>query len=223
MKKLTFVHYIVIVLVLLSLSMSYAYFTVAGNFNSPIIEFEFVKSVSDVEGIFIKDNIINKNMVEGVDKQNYIDFAYMLAYSIFLALVFISISKQKNEKLFLIGVLLALIAFVSDFFENVQLLNISDNLLSGNNYLQDIKYLMIFTYIKWLSLAIALFMLSFYYFRYNILGKIFSVLSSIPLIFVLFYLFMFSKQIEILFSFSVMIGFVILFIWVYSSSVFYKS
>ncbi len=203
--------------------MSYAYFTVAGNFNSPIIEFEFVKSVSDVESIFIKDNIINKNMVEGVDKQNYIDFAYMLAYSVFLALVFISISKQKNKKLFLIGILLALIAFVSDFFENVQLLNISDNLLSGNNYLQDIKYLMIFTYIKWLSLAIALFMLSFYYFRYNILGKIFSVLSSIPLIFVLFYLFMFSKQIEILFSFSVMIGFVILFIWVYSSSVFYKS
>ena len=195
--------------------MHYIYYTKVGNFNSPIIKYEFVKTSNDVKDIFMVNGEFKKEVITGVHNQNIIDYAYMLAYSALLFIFFSKINKFEKKKIFILGIVLAIIALITDALENILLFNISELLTTRNNFSSEVEILFIVTRIKWFSIAIALLTASFHYFKYSILGKLFSILSSFAFIFGLIY---FSTQNEIIlgyFTNSIMLGFVILMIWVF--------
>jgi len=223
MKYLSKIHYTIIVLILLSLLMHYVYYLSTGNLDSPIIKYEFVKNTNDVKSIFLQDNEFKKSIIQGVNNQNVVDYAYMLVYTFLLILTFTKISKIEKVKIFYIGILFAIIAIIADIIENIQLFNILELLTSRNNFSSEINILIIATSIKWLSLGFAMFVLSFHYFKNKIIGKIFAFFSSIPLLISIFYIFNQSSSLELFYTTSIMIGFVILMIWTFISKYIYKS
>ncbi len=203
--------------------MRYVYFSNTGNFDSPIIESEFVKNVDDAKIIFMQADEFKKDVIQGVDNQNLVDYTYMLAYTALLILVFIKISELENKKIYSFGITFAVIAIVGDVVENIQLFKISELLTARIDFSSEIKTLIISTSVKWLSLGFAMFILSFHYFKYKIIGKIFALLSSIPLLIAIVYIFTQSLKIELLYTTSIMVGFVLLMIWSFISKYINKS
>ena len=215
MKHLSRIHFAVIILILSSLIMHYVYFTNTGNFNSPIIEYEFATTSDDVKNIFMKDNEFRKDIIQGVHDQNIVDYLYMVVYSLLLLFFFARVKEFEKNKLYFFGAVFAILALITDSIENILLFNISELLTTRNNFSSEIDILFIITRIKWFSIAIALLFASFHYIKYNILGKAFAVLSSIPFIFGTIYFLIQNEVFLKLFTSSIMLGFVILIIWVF--------
>lgn len=215
MKQLSSIHYATISLIILSLLMYYVYFANTRNLNSPIIKYEFVKTSNDVKDIFMENNEFKKDIIQGVHDQNIIDYAYMLSYSLLLIFAFIKIKDFERKKIYIIGIIAAVIALATDAIENILLFNISELLTTRNNFATQVDLLFIVTRIKWFSIAIALFIMSFHYYKFKILGKIFSIVSSLPFIFSILYYFIDTEIIQKYFTGSIMIAFVILMIWIF--------
>ncbi len=219
MKKLSLVHFSAIGLIILSILMSYVYFLNTGNFNSPVIEFEFVKNSKDVKDIFMQDNELKYNEIKGVNDQNIVDFAYMLFYSSLLVFTLLKIKKTDNKIFFNLAIVFSVIAFLSDIFENIELFKITKYILNGNDFSEPVKMLFVITRLKWLSIAFVMFLLSFHYYKNGIIGKIFALISALPLLTV--FAFIVSKDagndfVKIFTSF-IILGFVILMIWIFIS------
>lgn len=130
---------------------------VAG-YKSKIIAFEFVKSEADVWTVL---DSLSKEELAGMDRGNYIDFAFMLCYGAFISFFFLLAYRQLAAKWLQVGVLLGLIVFLGDLLENIQLLNIT-RAYAGDpaqmNIGVFITQLQLFTWIKWMGLGIALAM-----------------------------------------------------------------
>ena len=167
MKHLSTVQFAAIGLVLTGILLNLAYFVHTNNFNSPIIEYEFVKKQQDVKNIFIEDNVFKKDELKGVRDQNIIDYVYMIFYSSLLILSFKRINKSENKKFFNIGIAFAFIALIADIIENIQMFRISQLLVNRLNFSSPVQYLFYITRLKWLSLAFALFLLSLHYYKYK--------------------------------------------------------
>ncbi len=219
MKHLSAVHYAAIGLVLLSLLMSYVYFLNTGKTNSPIIEFEFVKTQQDVKNIFIENTEFKKEEITGVRDQNIVDYAYMICYTSLLILSFSKIAKSENKKIYYIGIVFSVIAIISDIFENIQMFQISELLVNRVDFSRLVRLLFIITRLKWLSLAFAMFILSMHYFKYKFTGKLFALLSALPLITVLTFIIYKDAENDFvnLFTKFIMSSFVLLMIWIFIS------
>ncbi|MCF6364634.1 MAG: hypothetical protein L3J35_00350 [Bacteroidales bacterium] len=215
MKQFSAIHFTVISLILLSLLMHYVYYSSTGSLNSPIIKYEFVKSEKDVKSIFMENNEFKKDVIEGVHNQNLVDYAYMLAYTALLFLVFMKILKHEKKIIYNIGIIFSFAAIIGDVVENIQLFRISELLVARLNFTSIVEILIIATRIKWLSLAFALFILSFYYFTKGVTGKIFAVISSLPILAAVLSVFIYIENQEIYFSYIIMSGFVALMIWTF--------
>jgi len=215
MKNFSSIHLTVIILILLSFLMHYTYYSSTGNLDSPIIKFEFVKNESDVKSIFMEDNEFKKEVIQGVKNQNLVDYAYMVAYTALLILVFVKILKHEKKIIYNIGIIFSFTAILGDVVENIQLFKISELLTARLNFSSSIEILILATRIKWLSLAFALFILSFYYFTKGISGKIFAVISSLPIIAAILSVFIYIENQEIYFNYIIMTGFISLMIWTF--------
>ena len=167
MKRLSTVHYAAIGLILISLLMNYVYFNNTGKTNSPIIEYEFVKTQQDVKNIFIENNEFKKDEINGIRDQNITDYIYMIIYSSFLILVFVQINKIENKKIFNLGIVFSLSALISDVFENIQMFRISELMVNRIDFSEPVKILFIITRLKWLCLTFAMLLMSFHYYKYN--------------------------------------------------------
>jgi len=215
MKQFSTIHFTVFALIILSLIMHYVFFMNTGNLNSPIVKYEFVKTSNDVKDIFMEDNEFMKDVIQGVHDQNIIDYAYMVAYSVLLLLFFSKIKEFEKRKIFIWGIIFAILALITDSMENILLFNISELLTTRNNFSSEIDILFIVTRIKWFSLAIALLFASFHYFKYSLLGKTFALFSSLSFILGIIFFINESEITMKLFTSTIMLGFVVLMIWVF--------
>ncbi len=217
MKRLSLVQYSAIGLILTSLLMYYVYYSQTGNFASPIIEYEFVQSQQDVKNIFIENNEFKKDVIIGIKNQNIVDYAFMILYTSLLVLAFGKISKSEKKKIYIAGIIFSVTALISDVFENIQLFQISELLTNRLDFSHHVDLLFIITRIKWLSLAFALFILSFHYYKYKFLGKLFALISALPLLNVLTFIILSNSDDSFykMFANFIMLGFVILMIWIF--------
>ncbi|NOZ35702.1 MAG: hypothetical protein GXO80_10440 [Chlorobi bacterium] len=217
MKRISLVQYSAVGLILLSLLMYYVYYNQTGNFNSPIIEFEFVKNQQDVKNIFLENNEIKHNIVKGVKDQNIVDYAYMFFYASLLFFAFRKLSLGEKKKIYYIGIAFSIIALISDIIENIQLFQISELLINRIDFSKPVKILFIITRLKWLSLAFAFIILSVHYYKYKFLGKLFALISILPLLSVLTFIIFGNSNNSFynIFTGFIMLAFVILMIWIF--------
>ena len=228
MRKISAIQYTALIIIFLALAMNFIYYYNTGNNNSPIIKFEFSENTQEINNLFLENNELKNDVIAGVNDQNIIDYAYMIAYSSFLILIFIRLLKTEGKNIYYLGILLSVLAVISDLIENIQMFYILEMLVSKVNFSEHIIYLRIFTWIKWLSLSFALMIMSFHYFKYKLSGKLFAVISILPIVTVLLTRLNILSDYDSYFTYSVMLGFVILMTWSFisvlvSSSVsFYK-
>jgi hypothetical protein len=216
-KRLSAIHYTVFTLIALSILMQTVYFLKTGTFDSPIIAFEFAENKNDVCILFQSDNKLQHDVIQGVNAQNMLDFFYMFSYSALLILFLNKLKQYEHKNLNKIGILLSLNALVFDILENITLFKISHSLEINNNFDNYLDNLIIFANIKWFSLSLIFFLLILHYFKYNIIGKIFSVISVLPLILASFSFFGINKQFDAYYANSVILAFIILIIRIFVS------
>jgi hypothetical protein len=217
--KINFVclRYFAIALIVLSVLMQLVYFFNTGNFNSPIIEFEFATSDLEIINLFTTNDLLMIKKINGVNDQNKLDFLYMFAYAGFLIIVFIILIREKGIKIYYVGILLVINAFLFDILENNALFIITKALKKNIEFQNIINHLVIYTRIKWYSLALIFIILALMYFNNKLWGKIFAVISFLPLLLALFCLIIPSPNTFTFFSFSVMLAFIVLIIPIFVS------
>lgn len=133
---------------------------VAG-YKSKIIAFEFVKNEADVRTVL---DSLSAEELAGMDRGNYIDFAFMLCYGSFISFFFLLAYRQLGTKWLQVGILLGGIVFLGDLLENIQLLNITRAYASDPAQMDIgafIGQLQWFTWIKWIGLGVALAMAAY--------------------------------------------------------------
>lgn len=147
-----------------------------------IVAFEFAKSLKDLNLLF---SLLAPVEIEKIDIGNYIDFGYMVVYSLFLFLFFRKSWKIHQFRFLLSGIPLSMLILAADFYENILLLEITDIYAKKGIVaeMQQVLYqLQITTWIKWGGLALAFFLLFFVFIRGKILSKIVAVFCLLPII-----------------------------------------
>ena len=81
-------------------------------YQSFIVAFEFAQTIQDINVLF---SSLSEIEIQKIDIGNYIDFGFMLTYSLFLISLFKKASKEFNKKWLAAGILLAVIALFSHF------------------------------------------------------------------------------------------------------------
>lgn len=173
---------IAIPLLLFIVGMDY-YFpkTAPGGFKSFIVAFEFAKTPEDIHVLL---DSLSVTEIKNTETGNYIDFGFMLFYSVFLSLFFHQATSVFNKKWAFLGIPLSIVVFFSDLFENVILLKITNVYLAAlqdSVYLPLLKGLHIITSLKWFGLAAAFFMVSILLFRKGWLSKFAAISAILPL------------------------------------------
>ncbi len=152
-------------------------------FQNFIIAFEFVRTPDQLHLLF-KD--FDNSILRKIDKGNYIDFGFMFTYSAFLFLFFRKAAKIFNHKWLLTGTVISMIVLLSDFSENLLLLKITKIYypeIENEKLLPILSKLQLFTWIKWLGLAICFAMYSRKLIGKRILLNIDAVALILPFLF----------------------------------------
>ena len=151
-------------------------------FKSFILAFEFAQTPAETNSLFMN---LSDETIKNINSGIYIDYGFMVVYSLFLVLFFIKSAQISNAKWLLGGIPLTVVIFFGDFFENIFLLKITHIYSSGLNktmlesILQDLH---IITWIKWEGLAIAFLMISIYLFKGKWLSKIGAIICIFPFV-----------------------------------------
>lgn len=135
-------------------------------YKSFIVAFEFAKTPLEIQTLFTG---LSSETIKNIDKANYIDFGFMLAYSLFLGLIFKKAAKVFKKRWLFLGIFLSAFIFLADFTENIFLLNITKIYLSGSEIeilISILKILHLVTWLKWGGLAVA-FVLFFFGMKKN--------------------------------------------------------
>ena len=178
-------------------------------FKSFILAFEFAQTPEETNSLF--ENL-SEETIKNINTGIYIDYGFMVVYSLFLMLFFIKSTQISNVKWLLGGIPLTIVIFLGDFFENIFLLKITHIYSSGLNktmlesILQDLN---IITWIKWEGLAIAFLMISIYLFKGKWLSKIGAIFCILP--FLLSFIALNNSPFVLsLFTLSIFVGFGVL-------------
>lgn len=151
-------------------------------FKSFILAFEFAQTPAETNSLFLN---MSEETIKNINTGIYIDYGFMVMYSLFLILFFIKSAQISNSKWLMTGIPLTIVIFFGDFFENIFLLKITHIYSSGLNetlLLSILQDLHIITWIKWEGLAIAFLMISVYLFKGNWLSKISAFICLIPFV-----------------------------------------
>jgi hypothetical protein len=173
-----------LLLFLILMSLSFPAEGVNG-FTSYIMAFEFARSVADINSLFTG---MSPAEIKNVDVGNYLDFGFMITYSLFVAHLFVTASKVFERKWLLIGIPLAVIVLLCDFFENIVLLEITKNYLAGapdDVFSQLLEKLHIVTWIKWGGLAFAFLLFSGILFTQRWFYFVLGVICALPVFFII--------------------------------------
>ena len=179
-KKIGFIGLIVLVFsIILLIILPTKAPSMPDGFNTPIIAFEFLRTKEEVYGLFGPMNSeIQKKLVASMDLGNRLDFIYMLLYSTFLFLFSFKCTEETGNKLFYSGMAISVIVLFGDFMENIQLLGITSKLATAN-FETELFYLNIYTWIKWLGIALVFLILFIYFIKGNIFSKIIGIFGII--------------------------------------------
>ncbi|MFC1850595.1 hypothetical protein ACFL27_10420 [candidate division CSSED10-310 bacterium] len=144
-------------------------------FITPIIAFEFIETRQEVFQLFgPRNSPVQSEMVSRMNLGNYLDFVYMLLYSLFLAALSLKCARQAGNKIFYAGVPLSVFVLGGDFLENLQLLGITSKLQTGN-FESELYYLHIFTWQKWGGIALIFVLLGPYFMSGNLYSKLIAL------------------------------------------------
>lgn len=177
-------------------------------YSSVIVAMEFVFSPADVHAVL---DPLSTDQIKGLDLMNKIDFGFMVLYSALIAgIYFITQKMEEGVKYLKIGMGLAGTALFSDLFENFELLNMTSiygTLIPDEGYLSLISNLVIFTWLKWGSLAIAMALLVPILIRRGLFSKVIAFLLSLPMGLLIVVAFVQSSSMIDKFSSAVVLGF----------------
>ena len=185
-------------------------------FTTPVIFFEFNTGIESAQKLFgmFGGLLPDDNLVHKMNLGNQIDFIYAIIYGTFLFLFGKKLVKISGKKIYTAVMILAVIAMVFDWLENIKLIAITEKLADGN-FQDELDMLHIYTWIKWGSLALIFVILSEWFFKGKILSKIFSFIAWAPAVLAVlayrypgFYSELFSKSIIIMFVGTIIYCFV---------------
>lgn len=179
-----------------------------------IVAFEFAKTPAKIQTLFAN---LEPEEIKNIDIANYIDFVFMLAYSLFLGLMFKKAAKVFKKRWLILGVFLSAFIFLADFTENILLLNITKIYLSGSeidSLIAILKNLRMVTWLKWGGLTVAFFLFFLGRKKNTGLAKFTSGALLLPFPLAIWALFH-NPVAETWFVFSVFGAFAGLFVWAF--------
>ncbi len=101
------------------------------SYGGPILAFEFSQNQTDLLAIFgAGDDPLKAKRIASMDAGNRWDFAFMAAYSLFMASVFLAAHAVTKQKLWWAFIAIALLAGFADAYENTILLGMTKELES---------------------------------------------------------------------------------------------
>ena len=123
-------------------------------YSSTILAFEFASNDEELVEVL---GPLETNEIQDLNRMNYLDFGFMVIYGIFLFIFMARLGGITGSKLLLRGRWIVAVIVLSDALENVQLLKLTDRFMEANAELSDTLVLLgVFTWTKWLLLAIAI-------------------------------------------------------------------
>jgi len=152
-------------------------------FQSFIIAFEFAKTPEQIHQLF---SGFTAETFADINIGNYIDFGFMLTYTLFLVLFFKNAAKIFNKKWLLTGIPLSVIVLFADVMENIYLLRITGMYspeVTDAALTSVLNKLHIFTWIKWGGLAVIFALFSVKSMGRRIIAHIEGIVFIIPFLF----------------------------------------
>lgn len=119
-----------------------------------IVAFEFASTPEQIHQLF---EGFSADTFRNIDIGNYIDFAFMITYTLFLVLFFKKAANTFNMKWLLTGIPFSMIVLLADAMENIYLLQITGIYtpdISDAELIPVLKNLHTVTWIKWGGLAL---------------------------------------------------------------------
>lgn len=149
-------------------------------YNSTIIAFEMASDEQELEAVL---SPLTTDEVKGLDKLNYVDFGFMLLYGFFIWLFMTLLAKEQSSSLLFSSRWLAAVVVIADILENIQLLKLSSFLDGGmSGVSSSLSLLAVFTWIKWLLLAVSFVIIGYTLFKLKPISKIIGVVLCIPFV-----------------------------------------
>lgn len=151
-------------------------------YKSFIVAFEFAKNPDEIHILF--DGFSAEDFRK-TDIGNYLDFGFMLTYTLFMVFFFKIGARYFQKKWLLTGIPLSVIVLIADVLENFLMLKITSIYtpdISNAELMPILKSLHIITWIKWGGLAIIFFLHSIKLMGRDLLKSILGAIYIIPLI-----------------------------------------
>lgn len=148
-----------------------------------IIAFEFANTPEQIHQLF---NGFTAETFRNIEIGNYIDFGFMVTYTLFLALFFYNAAKTFNKKWLLTGIPLSIIVLFADVMENVYLLQITGIYtpsVTDAALISVLNKLHLVTWIKWGGLAVIFALFSVRSMGRRIIAHVEGIVFIIPLLF----------------------------------------
>lgn len=118
---------------------------------APIIAFELARNEADLQALFgTEDNLCRAEMIARMDAINWVDvLVFIPIYGIFLVFFFVGM-QERNAFLGRVGVKLAVTAIVTDYVENLCLMQLTPRLDASSVWMALLPWA---TGAKWLALG----------------------------------------------------------------------
>lgn len=152
-------------------------------FQSFIVAFEFARTPEQIHSIF---NGFDADTLRNIDIGNYFDFGFMITYNLFLGIFFYKAAITFKKNWLMAGIPFSLIVLITDFIENIYLLQITGMYtpdIANAALIPVLNKLYIVTWIKWGGLAVIFAIFSIKSMGPRILSHIEGVVFIIPFIF----------------------------------------
>ena len=150
-------------------------------FNTPIVAFEFLQTNEEVKQFFGPESPERDQFVEQMKQGHQVDNFFLISYGLFLIAWAGFYFSEKQNKFFVLVILLGLFAAVNDAIENQQL-SYMTNYIETGKFDTELKHLFIATWIKWGGLAVAMAGLAIRKWSRGWLGKAFAAVSAVTIV-----------------------------------------
>lgn len=140
-------------------------------FRTPVLAFEFMQQASETAMLFnVPDAVSYRNDFQ---LGNTVDYLFMFFYSVFLGFTAIGAIRETGERVLWLAVVLCMMVFFADMLENLMMETIVNAWFGGEDLLPGhYGNLRFFTWLKWGGLSAVFLMLSGFFLRGRLLGKV---------------------------------------------------
>lgn len=185
-------------------------------YSSTIIAFELINNQTELEEVLTP---LTSEEMSNLDRLNYVDFGFMIVYSLFMSLFAYGLHRMKESRLTYILIIIPLFICIADIYENINLLHLTELYRSSlwENITKVITQLKWSTWTKWYLLAVQMSGLgAAILWRVRSWERFLALLLVIPLILSLFTLFVNFRMINDLLTQSIFFAFLVLILFCFS-------